>query len=93
MFFYVFKGVEEFIDYGIIFDKLFIGIFWYGYDYICVNYIIDVSECYVSLRYICIILWFFCIILCVKLLIKFIYSYWFLVIVLVLGYWSSFKFI
>lgn len=56
MLFYVFKGVEEFIDHGIAPDKLLIGIPWHGYDYTCVNYTTDVSECYVSLRYTCTIL-------------------------------------
>lgn len=93
MLFYVFKGVEEFIDHGITPDKLLIGIPWHGYDYTCVNYTTDVSECYVSLRYTCTILWFLCTILCVKLSIKFIYSHWFLVTVLVSGYWSSLKLI
>lgn len=93
MLFYVFKGVEEFIDHGITPDKLLIGIPWHGYDYTCVNYTTDVSECYVSLRYTCTILRFLCTILCVKLSIKFIYSHWFLVTVLVSGYWSSLKLI
>lgn len=67
MLFYVFKGVEEFIDHGITPDKLLIGIPWHGYDYTCVNYTTDVSKCYVSLRYTCTctILWFLCTILCV----------------------------
>lgn len=45
MLFYVFKGVEEFIDHGITPDKLLIGIPWHGYDYTCVNYTTNVSEC------------------------------------------------
>lgn len=67
MLFYVFKGVEEFIDHGITPDKLLIGIPWHGYDYTCVNYTTDVSKCYVSLRCTCTILRFLCTILCVKL--------------------------